>query len=105
MAEKRYEEFYPDGTLKESCPLNKWGELDGWCIRYNSHGEEIEKVFYDNGIYMGNPFNGKTPEEIVDMLGGTIEEDFTDEPGEEYIVTPQFASTLLNGDEYYGRKK
>ena len=40
------------------------------------------------------------------MLGGTIEEDFINEEGEEeYIVTPKFASTLLNGDEFYGRKK
>ena len=55
---------------------------------------------------MGNPFTGKSPEEIVDMLGGTIEEDFINEEGEEeYIVTPKFASTLLNGDEFYGRKK
>ena len=40
------------------------------------------------------------------MLGGTIEEDFINEEGEEeYIVTPKFASTLLNGDEFYGEKK
>lgn len=105
MEGKEYKEFYSNGSLKEVCPLNEFGELDGWCIKYDNDGNELEKVLYSNGICMGNPFIGKTSEEIVEMLGGTIEEDFINEPGEEYIVNARFASTLLSGDEYYGRKK
>ena len=104
MEIKYYKEFYPNGVLKESCPVNFMGELHGWCICYDEQGKEIEKVRYENGMYMGNPFANKTGVELVEALGGSIEEDFINEPGEEEILTPELASTLLKGEKYYGRK-
>lgn len=104
MEKKLYKAFHQNGKLKEVCPINILGELHGWCIRYDETGEEIEKIRYENGMYMGNPFTNKTGIEIVEALGGTIEEDFINEPGEEEILTPELASTLLKGEKYYGRK-
>ncbi len=103
MEEKKfYESFHENGKLKERCPLNKKGELHGWAIIYDELGNEIEKIKYVNDMRIGNPFSTKTPEQIVGMLGGTIEDDPFDEEGEgEIIITDKTASTLLAGEKYY----
>lgn len=87
----------------EKVKLNLNGEKHGWGIIYNAAGEEIEKIFYDNGIKMGNPFDGKTAYEVVEMLGGEIEDDYKDEEGEEIKLDNKNASTLLIGETYYGK--
>lgn len=103
MEEKKfYESFYENGKLKERCPLNKKGELHGWKIVFDELGNEIEKIKYINDMRIGNPFSAKTSEEMVGMLGGTIEDDPFDEEGEgEIIITDKTASTLLLGEKYY----
>lgn len=107
MEEKKiYEIFHENGKLKERCPLNKRGELHGWKIVFDELGNEIEKIKYENDMRIGNPFSAKTPEQIVEKLGGTIEEDNINEEGEgEFIVTDKTASTMLMGEKYYGRKE
>lgn len=107
MEEKKiYEIFHENGKLKEKCPLNKKGELHGWKIVFDELGNEIEKIKYENDMRRGNPFSAKTPEEMVEMLGGTIEDDPFDEKGDgEFIVDDKTASTLLLGERYYGRKE
>lgn len=103
MEEKKfYEIFHENGKLKERCPLNKKGELHGWKIVFDELGNEIEKIKYINDMRIGNPFSAKTPEQIVGMLGGTIEDDPFAEEGEgEIIITDKTASTLLSGEKYY----
>lgn len=108
MEEKKfYESFHENGKLKERCPLNKKGELHGWKIVFDELGNEIEKIKYENDMRIGNPFSAKTPKEMVEMLGGTIEDDLLNEKGEgEFIVDDKTASTLLLGEKYYkGQEK
>lgn len=108
MEEKKfYESFHENGELKERCPLNKKGELHGWKIVFDEWGNEIEKIKYENDMRIGNPFSAKTSEEMVGMLGGTIEDDPFNEKGEgEFIVDDKTASTLLLGNKYYkGQEK
>lgn len=103
MEEKKfYESFHENGKLKERCPLNRKGEFHGWKIVFDELGNEIEKIKYVNDMRIGNPFSAKTPEEMVGMLGGTIEDDSFDEEGKgEIIITDKTASTLLLGEKYY----
>lgn len=96
-----HELYYENGVLKEYCSLNIKGELTGYLIKYDDQGEEIEKILYENGLRLGNPFENLTPEEIVEKLGGEIEQDYIDEVGEEFEITPEVASTMLKGKKYY----
>lgn len=101
-----YITFHENGNIKEKGFLNKRGEVHGWVIVYDETGEEVEKVQYMNGLYCGNPFSGKTAEEVIEMLGGFIDYDIEVEEEEEYIILdPQKASTLLKGEKYYGKNK
>lgn len=96
-----HELYHDNGVLKEYCSLNIKGELTGYLIKYDDQGEEIEKILYENGLRLGNPFENLTPEEIVEKLGGEIEQDYIDEVGEEFEITPEVASTMLKGKKYY----
>ncbi|STO28758.1 Uncharacterised protein [Fusobacterium necrogenes] len=92
-----YIAYYEDGvTIKEKGMKNALG-IDGWVTRYDRLGNEIEKVQYSNGLYLGNPFTGKTPDEIADELGLLVDEtgDYNDFSGEEFIIDEKVASTLL----------
>lgn len=92
-----YIAYYEDGiTIKEKGMKNSLG-IDGWVTRYDRLGNEIEKVQYSNGLYLGNPFTGKTPNEIADELGLLIDEtgDYNDFPGEEFVIDEKVASTLF----------
>lgn len=92
-----YIAYYEDGiTIKEKGMKNSLG-IDGWVTRYDRLGNEIEKVQYSNGLYLGNPFTGKTSDEIADELGLLIDEtgDYNDFPGEEFVIDEKVASTLL----------
>lgn len=96
-----HELYYENGMLKEYCSFNIKGELTGYLIKYDDQGEEIEKILYENGLKLGNPFENLTPEEIVEKLGGEIEQDYINEVGEEFEITPEVASTMLKGKKYY----
>lgn len=100
-----YITFHENGAIKEKGFLNKRGEVHGWVIVYDETGKEIEKVQYMNGLYCGNPFSGKTAEEVIEMLGGFVDPEIEVEEEEEYIILdPKKASTLLTGEKYYGKK-
>ncbi|MGL4866030.1 MAG: hypothetical protein ACRC4T_23310 [Cetobacterium sp.] len=107
MNKKYYESFYPNGKIKERCPLSRSGSRQGWLIKYDENGKEIEKLLYDNGILIGNPFENKNMIEISDKIGISFEENpFKNEEADtEEIFEKKNLSSLLYGREYYGKER
>lgn len=104
---KKFEEYYDNGNLKRTGFKNEHGNIDGYVITYNEDGTEKEKIKYGNGMRIGNPFNNKSADEILDKLGGETEETdiFNGEKADtEMIIDSKIASTLLMGEKYYGKK-
>ena len=93
-----YIKYYEDNvTIKEKGKRNNQGNIHGIVTLYDRQGNEIEKVRYSNGIFLGNPFNNKTPLEIADELGfiASSNEEFNADTGEETIITEENASLFL----------
>lgn len=107
MSKKYYESFYPNGKIKERCPLSRSGSKQGWLIKFDEDGKEIEKLFYDNSILIGNPFENKNMIEISDILGINFEKNqFENEEAEtEEIFEKNNLTSLLYGGEYYGQER
>ena len=99
---EKYTDFDENGLVKETgSKVN--GEKHGWVIIYKN-GIEFEKVQYQNGIFLGNPFTGKTAEEIIKAFGGDLAEEFNGEESEDStLLTKEEASTMLQGEKYYGK--
>ncbi len=68
MKKLTWKDYYPDGSLKEECPL-VYGRLHGVATLYNQDGSIKEKRIYENDLLMGNPFKGVTADNIAKNLG------------------------------------
>ncbi|MGF6906821.1 hypothetical protein [Fusobacterium sp. PH5-44] len=104
---ERFEEYYPDGTLKRTGYKNKLGNIDGFVIIYNEDGTEKEKLKYDNGMRLGNVLMGLSSEEIIQKLIVEGEAIDINEIGQDELydegddVSLAKASTLLTAKKYY----
>lgn len=102
----RFEEYYENGSIRKTGYRNEFGNIDGFVILYNEDGTEKEKLRYSNGMKIGNPFENKSASEVLDKIGGNVEEidPFENEIADtEIMIDSKFASTLLMGDKYYGK--
>ena len=97
-----YIKYYEDNvTIKEKGKRNNQGNIHGIVTLYDRQGNEIEKVRYSNGIFLGNPFDNKTPLEIIESLGELIDrtQDYINLSGNEIEIDKKMASLLKNREE------
>lgn len=87
-----WRDYYPDGSLKEECPL-VYGRLHGVATLYNQDGSVKEKIIYENDLLMGNPFKGANPDDIARDLGLFLVDD------EEWNKSSDSENNIVEVDE------